>query len=91
MNKERRAVIEALRAKLEDLKSDLEGQSSATDDLAGEEHEYHDNMPEAFQNGEKGEAAEASAEALDNAKGEIETAVESIDNALNYLEEAMAG
>ena len=60
-----------------------------------EEQDYFDNMPESFQNGDKGEAAEEaisymedSAQALDNAMDEIKAEdadldLEVVDDALN--------
>jgi hypothetical protein len=60
MNKQRRkAIAEAISA-IEELVTDIEN-------LRDEEQEYHDNMPENMQQGEKGEAAEAAVDALGNA------------------------
>ena len=51
MNKIRRTEIDKIIARLEELKAGVET-------LQEEEQEYYDNMPEAFQCGEKGEKAE---------------------------------
>jgi hypothetical protein len=60
MNKQRRkAIAEAISA-IEELVTDIEN-------LRDEEQDYHDNMPENMQQGEKGEAAEAAVDALGNA------------------------
>lgn len=71
MNKARRTQIEALAAKLEELKGDLEI-------LRDEEQDYYDNMPESLQGGEKGDAAQ---QAVD----ELESAISSMDDALGNM------
>lgn len=75
MNKDRRARIQALINKLEDIKEDI-------DFIKDEEQEYYDNMPENFQMGEKGDKAQ---EAIDN----LDYAYSSIDEVVEYLEEAL--
>jgi uncharacterized coiled-coil DUF342 family protein len=76
MNKDRRARIQALINKLEDIKVDI-------DFIKDEEQEYYDNMPENFQIGEKGDKA---SEAIDN----LDYAYSSIEEVVEYLEEALA-
>lgn len=75
MNKDRRARIQALLNKLEDIKEDI-------DFIKDEEQEYYDNMPENFQMGEKGDKAQ---EAIDN----LDYAYSSIEEVVEYLEEAL--
>lgn len=60
MNKQRRKAIAEAISTIEELVTDIEN-------LCDEEQEYHDNMPENMQQGEKGEAAEAAVDALGNA------------------------
>lgn len=74
MNKQRRKNINALWEKLEELRADIEI-------ILDEEQEAYDNMPEAFQDGERGETAK---EAIDN----LESAINDIESALYYLDEA---
>lgn len=76
MNKDRRARIQALINKLEDIREDI-------DFIKDEEQEYYDNMPENFQMGEKGDKAQ---EAIDN----LDYAYSSIEEVVEYLEEALA-
>lgn len=47
MNKTRRKAIDDVVAKLQELRDEVES-------LRDEEQDYYDNMPESFQNGEKG-------------------------------------
>ena len=76
MNKDRRARIQALINKLEDIKEDI-------DFIKDEEQEYYDNMPESIQAGEKGDKAQ---EAVDN----LDYAYSQIDEVIEYLEGALA-
>lgn len=74
MNKDRRAALDALIGKFEELKSELET-------LGSDEREAFDNMPESLQQGERGQAAETAADAIDTAVSEIDTVVSSIEEA----------
>ena len=74
MNKPRRKAIDAINEKLESLKEDLEN-------LLAEEEEYRDNMPENLQGSERYETADT---ACDN----LHSAIDSMDEALEYLSEA---
>ena len=76
MNNDRRARIQALINKLEDIKEDI-------DFIKDEEQEYYDNMPESIQAGERGDKAQ---EAIDN----LDYAYSQIDEVREYLEEALA-
>lgn len=75
MNKQRRKELERIKEELQTLLSDLE---IAKD----EEQEYYDNMPESFQNGERGEKAESAISALECAYDNITECIENIDEAL---------
>lgn len=75
MNDTRRKALQELRSQIDTLKGDLE-------DLQAGEQDYFDNMPESFQSGEKGETAEASIDAM-------QQAVDSLDEAANGIEEAI--
>lgn len=74
MNKERREQIKTLVDELENLKGQIE-------DLASEERDCYDAMPENFKCGDSGSQSEAAADALDNATN-------SIDETIGYLNEA---
>lgn len=74
MNKQRRKAIDAVYAKLEELRDDLEG-------IKDEEEEALANLPEPLHGSEKGEAMYT---AIDN----LESAIDGIEEALEYLEEA---
>ncbi len=74
MNKERRKEINQIIAELEDLKSRIES-------VLEEEQEYLDNMPESFQDGEKGEKAQAAIDALEYAVQSIEETFDNLNTA----------
>lgn len=60
MNNTRRKNLRELIEKTEGLKLEIE-------ELRTEEEEYYNNMPEAFQDGEKGDRAQTVIEYLDEA------------------------
>ena len=74
MNKARREQIQKVIDQLGDLRQTI-------DDLCSEEQDYFDNMPEGLQDSGRGQSAEAAISALEQASG-------SVDDAIQYLEEA---
>jgi hypothetical protein len=75
MNKQRRAEIQKLIDRAEELNQDILS-------IQEEEQEYYDNMPEGIQASEKGELAETAASLL-------EQAADATSEISQYLEEAM--
>lgn len=74
MNKKRREAIQDIISSLEELKEQIE-------EVRDEEQEYYDNMPESLQNGDKGQAA-------DNAIGELQSALDKLDDVITHLNDA---
>jgi flagellar biosynthesis chaperone FliJ len=74
MNNDRRKALAALRDQVENLKSELE-------QIASEEQEYYDNMPENMQGGEKGDKAQAAIDALQEADSAFDDILNNIDTA----------
>lgn len=60
MNKDRRNIINTLSSRLDDLKTEIES-------IMEDEQAYFDNMPQSFQDGEKGGRAQAAIDALQEA------------------------
>lgn len=75
MNKQRREQIQK-------AINELDSVMSIVEDAASEEQEYFDNMPEGFQQGEKGERA-------DEVASELEEARSNLEDCLNALESCM--
>lgn len=75
MNKQRRKELNEVKERLAELRDRLE-------ELEAEEQDYLDNMPENFQCGTKGEAAEAAIDGIAAAQGSVEDAIEAIDDAM---------
>lgn len=73
MNNDRRKSLAKIIDAIEVAKADLES-------IRDEESDYYDNMPESFQQGEKGEAAQANLAQLDEAIESLEAAVDQIGN-----------
>lgn len=96
MNKQRRKAIDDLRGRIEafcvDLETHLSGMKGSfedfetdCDDLASEEREYYDNMPESLQSGAKGSAADTAATSLEEAKEHVSEARDLFEEFLNKL------
>ena len=74
MNKIRRNQLKAIQEKMAELRDLI-------DAVLSDEQEAYDNLPESFQDGERGEAMQTAIEAM-------ESAMESCEEAEGYLEEA---
>lgn len=74
MNKARRAQLDAIYAKIEELISEVETVTS-------DEQEYFDAMPESFQSGDKGDAAQNAISELESVSSYLDDAKAAIENA----------
>lgn len=75
MNNVRRKQLQQIIDRIEDLKSDLES-------IKEEEEEYRDNIPENLQGSERYEMA-------DEACNNLDYAFDSLEDVVNYIEEAI--
>ena len=73
MNKQRRKEIQSVIEQLQSLQSTIEG-------LRDEEQEYYDYMPENFQSGERGQAAEDAISYMDDAISSIDEVVSALES-----------
>lgn len=90
MNKQRRKAIEHFRKRLDGLKLAPEELRSDIEALRDEEQEYYDNMPQSFQDGEKGQGAEAAVSSFDEALSAMDEIESQIGEADGHLEQASA-
>nr|DAO40120.1 MAG TPA: hypothetical protein [Caudoviricetes sp.] len=74
MNNTRRKNLRELIEKTEGIKQGIE-------ELRTEEEEYYNNMPEAFQDGEKGDRAQTVIEYLDEAMTAASDVIENLTSA----------
>lgn len=74
MNNTRRKKLRELIEKTEGIKQEIE-------ELRTEEEEYYNNMPEAFQDGEKGDRAQTAIEYLDEAMTAAGDMIENLTSA----------
>jgi len=72
MNKARRKALSILSTEAAELVAKLTDIQSQLETLRDEEQEYFDAMPEAFQQGDKGQMAEAAITAMEEAMEVIE-------------------
>ena len=75
MNKQRRKELDTIYRKIEDLMQDLET-------VCGEEQDAYDNLPESLQESDRGET-------MYNAIDNMESAMSSLGEALDYIVEAV--
>lgn len=75
MNNQQRKRIQLLLNQLADIRAEIET-------IRDEEQGKYDNMPESFQQGEKGQRLEDIVSDLDNAVDESEAAEQSLQNAI---------
>lgn len=73
----------ARRKQIEEAKSHIDLAKSLIELASSDERDYYDAMPENMQGGDKGTAAEAAADLLDEAASEL-------DDIMTKLEEAAA-
>lgn len=76
MNKLRRAQIEKLSGQLSDLKDEI-------DNILSDENDYHDNVPENMQSGERYEQSETAIDNLESAVSYLDDAISSLDDIVN--------
>lgn len=76
MNKERRKRIQQLIEELNTIQSSIE-------DVAAEERDFVDNMPENMHGGDKYSAAECAADALESAGNSAQEALDSLQEAMD--------
>lgn len=93
MNAERRKAIDELLKIAEHVKEILDGKNhpplaDRIRELRDEEQDAYDNMPESLQDGEAGEKATESIEALDTAADEADNSQASVGQIIEYLEQA---
>ena len=74
MNSTRRKHLRDLIEKMEGIKSEIE-------EIRTEEEEYYNNMPEAFQDGDKGDRAQTVIEYLDEAMTAAGDVIENLTSA----------
>lgn len=86
MNKTRRTQIAEAQRLVEQATALLEDAKAALENAREEEQEYLDNMPQSFQDGDKGEVARAAIEALDT----VIDAIEGLDDVSSALDEAQS-
>ena len=86
VNKDRRKEIARIVEMLNNM--DLETIREAVESVRDEEQDYYDNMPEGFQNGDKGFAAEEAISMLDEVLYGVEEAAAAIGEWIGQLEDA---
>jgi len=74
---------EARRKALQSVITGLRALQAPLDTCIEEEQEYYDNMPEGLQGGEKGELAQDAINNMEQARSELEQAVDNLESVLS--------
>jgi uncharacterized coiled-coil DUF342 family protein len=90
MNDDRRKALSAIRSRIEEAQATITSIKEDLDALKDEEREYHDNMPESFQQGERGQKADEAATNLEQAVEKLETLDNDLTEAIGDIENAEA-
>lgn len=85
MNKQRRKSIESLKETIAELAGKLDDLRNEVETIKDDEQEYHDNMPESLQNGDKGSNAQEAISCLEQAYDAIDSAISSLSDADDQL------
>jgi prefoldin subunit 5 len=88
MNRERRKELDRILAALDPLTGPLEEARDDLENCRSEEQDYYDAMPEAFQNGDRGQAASEAADQLQTAYDALDQAVSSLAEAIEAINTA---
>lgn len=86
MNAARRKQIAAVLVQIEEMRNLYDAIKSEVETIRDDEQEYHDNMPESLQGGEKSEKSQSAIDALESVCEAFDGL--EIDGVVSSLEEA---
>jgi DNA repair ATPase RecN len=89
MNKARRTAVDKELATVRDAMDALRTALHNLQDLAAEEQDCFDNMPEGLQASENGQRIEEIAQAFESANSTLESAIDEIDAAADEISDAV--
>ncbi len=89
MNAARRQTLTKIIAAIEEAKSLLNSIATDIENVRDEEQDTYDNMPESFQNGDKGEKAQTAIDAMTSAYDEVTGIEDTLEEASSSLQEAI--
>jgi exonuclease VII small subunit len=89
MNATQRKTLNEYISKLENIQADLQVIRDEIDQMKDTEQEKYDNMPESFQDGEKGEKLQQVIDYLEESVNAFESANDSITEMKDGIENAI--
>ncbi len=89
MNKARRTQVEKELAAVRDAMDAMRIALQNLQDLAAEEQDCFDNMPEGLQASENGQRIEEIAQSFESANSTFESAIDEVESALEEISEAV--
>ena len=89
MNKQRRKELSELQERIQKLIEEAEGIKNALEDIAEEEEDYRDNIPENLYGSERYEQSEEASENMEDAMSSLDDAIDALNSAYDSTEEAI--
>lgn len=80
MNKQRREKIRQLKARFQDIQTELKQASSGLFFILNEEHDAFDNMPEGLQSSYRGMCSEDAIDSIEEASEKLDEVIELLDD-----------
>ena len=80
MNKQRREKIRQLKARFQDIQTELKQTSGELTSILSEEQDAFDNMPEGLQSSYRGMCSEDAIDSMEEASNKLDEAIELLND-----------
>lgn len=80
MNKQRREKIRQLKARFQDIQTELKQTSGELSSILSEEQDAFDNMPEGLQSSYRGMCSEDAIDSMEEANDKLDEVIELLNN-----------
>ena len=80
MNKQRREKIRQLKARFQDIQTELKQETSGLSSILSEEQDAFDNMPEGLQSSYRGMCSEDAIDSMEEANEKLDEVIELLNN-----------
>ena len=80
MNKQRREKIRQLKARFQDIQTEIKQASSELSSILNEEQDAFDNMPEGLQSSYRGMCSEDAIDSMEESSEKLDEVIESLND-----------
>ena len=80
MNEQRREKIRQLKARFQDIQTELKQETSGLSSILSEEQDAFDNMPEGLQSSYRGMCSEDAIDSMEEANEKLDEVIELLNN-----------